>query len=156
MRNRNTLRRRTAFAAMLLGSTALAVLPADAAFAGPSCTVAGCSTTFNDSPMEAWAYFNWCRKGDSTGAWTVSEPTCTSGGASQDTFYLDSGGHTPLGQDWDAFRVDAGWCYRVKFVVSFGSDFTRTYDRRGQSAAWVKVADNADAHILAQTNTSPC
>jgi hypothetical protein len=152
MRNRNALRRCRAVAAMLLGATALAVLPASAAHAGPNCSAAGCSTSFNDSPHEAWAYFNWCRDHDSSGASTDKEPTC----GAQNTYLIGSGGHTPFGQDWDAIRVDAGWCYRVKFVVSFGRDFTRSYDRRGQSALWVKVSDNADAHILTQTNSSAC
>ncbi|XVQ89049.1 hypothetical protein ACQP2K_17015 [Microbispora siamensis] len=156
MGNLNASRRRLALAATLAGAAVLALLPADGAFAGPSCSSLGCSTTVNDSPMEAWAYFNWCTSAPGTGTWTDVEPTCSSGGKAQATYYLAPGGRTPSNQDWDAFRVDAGWCYRVKFVRDFNTDFTLTFDRRGKSAVWVKVQDNAVAHILNQTNSSAC
>ncbi len=121
--------------------------------AGPNCApvVGWCSTTVNDSSFSAVALFNWCRANDGTSAWTAIRPTCSDEGAAQKSLFLTSGGgHTPFNQDWDSFQVDAGWCYKVKFVVTAGNDFTRIYDRRGASAIWVKVGDDADAHIQGQ------
>ncbi|MGW3111638.1 hypothetical protein [Streptomyces sp. NPDC001091] len=128
---------------------------ATAANAGASCSIAGCSSSVNDTALGATALKNWCRGGDSTGAWTATQPTCKSDNVSQTTYYLSSGGgHTPYQEDWDTLRIDAGYCYKVKFIVDLGSDFTRTYDRRGTSAAYVKAADNADAHVVGQSSSS--
>jgi hypothetical protein len=125
------------------------------ASAGPNCSPLGCSSSVNDTPVTATAFFNWCG-GGSTGTMTTSgQTTCSSGGVAQKTYGLTTnGGHTPYSQDWDSLRIDAGWCYKVKFVVDLAPDFTRTYDRRGTSAAWVKVSDNADAHIQGQSSST--
>jgi hypothetical protein len=126
------------------------------AAADPGCApiVGWCSTTVNDSSLFATALFNWCTGGN-TGDSTTTRPTCSSGGVAQKTFFLSAGGgHTPFNEDWDTFQVDAGWCYRVRFVITAGPDFTRTYDRRGTTALYVKVADDADAHIQAQSSTT--
>ncbi|KUO09719.1 hypothetical protein [Streptomyces sp. DSM 15324] len=128
---------------------------APTAQAGTGCTLGLCSTTVNDSAYGVTAVFNWCRADDSTGDSTATEPRCSSDGVSQKTMNLTArGGHTPYNQDWDAFRVDAGWCYKVKFVRTGQRDFTRTYDRRGKTALWVKVGDNADAHVQDQGTAS--
>src|SRR5689334_16933186 len=127
------------------------------AAADPGCApiVHWCSTTVNDSAFFATALFNWCTGGN-TGDSTTIRPTCSSGGAMQRTFFLSAGGgHTPFNEDWDAFQVDAGWCYRVKFVITLGTDFTRICHRRGTAALYVKGADNADAHTQTQSPT-PC
>ncbi len=122
------------------------------ASAGTSCSWVGCSTTVNDSAFSATAYRNWCWGGNSTGDSTENFPYCNTDGG----LYLSAyGGHTPRDQDWDTFRVDAGWCYRVFFNRLWLPSFTRTYDRRGRSALYVKVGDDAIAHIKAQS-TSTC
>lgn len=125
------------------------------AVADPSCGVGGCSSSVNDSSLYATAYFNWCGGGSTGTMVTSGQTTCTSGNVAQKPYGLTAnGGHTPYSEDWDSLRIDAGWCYKVRFIVDFGDDFNRTYDRRGTTAAWVKVSDNADAHILGQSSTS--
>ncbi|MFG2479732.1 hypothetical protein [Streptomyces fagopyri] len=129
--------------------------PAPAAFAGASCSIAGCSSQVNDSSLGATGLKNWCLGGNSTGDLTTTQPTCSSDGVAQKTYYLSSGGgHTPYSEDWDTLRIDAGYCYKVKFIIDLAPDFTRTYDRRNTSAAWVKSADNADAHVVGQSSSS--
>jgi len=149
-----TGRVRSVVAIAALGFAAV-VGSAPAAQAGTGCTLTLCSTTVNDSAYGATAYYNWCRAGDSTGDSTTTEPKCKSDGEAQKTRNLTPrGGHTPYSEDWDAFRVDAGWCYKVRFIRTGQPEFTRTYDRRGTTALWVKVSDNADAHILDQGTAS--
>lgn len=123
------------------------------ASAGPSCGITGCSSTYNDSGVGATAYFNWCT-GLGTGDYTSEEPRCSDEDVAQDTRWLNPGDHTPDNQDWDAFRVDAGWCYRVDYRLGVFTDFSVTYNRRGLSAVYVKVGDPYDAHITRQSSTS--
>ncbi len=143
-------------AACSAGSLLVAASPASA---DPGCThlpTGGtwCSSSVNDSGISATALFNWCTTG-ATGAAVYTMPTCSSGGVPQKSYGLaPNGGHTPYSEDWDTLQIDAGWCYKVKFVVAADLDQTRTYDRRGKSAAWVKVADNADAHIQGQSRST--
>ncbi|SOD83260.1 hypothetical protein SAMN06272781_8089 [Streptomyces sp. 1222.2] len=59
-----------------------------------------------------------------------------------------------MDQDWDAFRVDAGWCCRVSFDIPGPINDDETYDRRGKSALYVKVGDEANAHIVRQSSSS--
>ncbi len=92
----------------------------------------------NDNGVGAVACFNWCRSRDLTGTSTTTEPTCSS----------------PWDQDWDAFRVDAGWCYKVSFDIPEPINDDETYDRRGKSALYVKVGDEANAHIVRQSSSS--
>ncbi|MGW1672372.1 hypothetical protein [Streptomyces sp. NPDC002324] len=144
-------------AAAVVGATTIAFVvagPAPAAYAGPECGNLGCSSTVNDSGVGAVAYFNWCRSWDLTGASTTTQPTCSSGGAAQKTEWLSPGEHTPWDQDWDAFRVDAGWCYKVSFDIPGPINDDETYDRRGKSALYVKVGDEANAHIVRQSSSS--
>ncbi|MFD6415154.1 hypothetical protein [Streptomyces sp. NPDC060194] len=126
-----------------------------AAHAGASCDITGCSSSVNDTSLGATAFKNWCGSG-STGTLTENSLTsCKSGDVAQATYYLSAnGGHTPYREDWDTLRIDAGWCYKVRFIVDFGDDFNKTYDRRGKGAAYVKAANNADAHILGQSTSS--
>ncbi|MDX3310917.1 hypothetical protein P1S61_17950 [Streptomyces sp. ME08-AFT2] len=153
-RRLGTGRVRSVVVVAALGGTAVMGVAPNAQ-AGTGCTLGLCSTTVNDSAYGVTAYFNWCRGGDSTGDSTATEPKCAPDGARQKSQNLTArGGHTPYNEDWDAFRVDAGWCYKVKFVRTGQSDFTRTYNRRGTSALWVKVGDNADAHVLDQGTAS--
>ena len=66
------------------------------------------------------------------------------------------GNQTPVGQDWDTFRVDAGWCYVVRFEEWewYGLHmWTVIYNRIGQSRPfWVKVENNATAYVTKQAD----
>lgn len=104
--------------------------------------VVGCSQVENDTSSYVIIRPNWTC-GGTTG--TTGGVGCTSG---SDT-YLWAGQHTPTNQDWDTFRVDPGWCYKVKFYLPFES-WTTKYNRSGQGEIWVKVEDWATAVIQAQ------
>lgn len=131
----------------------IALFAAAPASAGAKCGTTGCSSTYNDSSTWVTAYFNWCM-GLGTGDYTTQEPTCSSDNVAQRTDVIYPGEHTVLNQDWDAFKVDAGWCYRVDFKLGPLTDFTHTYDQRGGPSVYVKVGDPYDAHIKAQSSTS--
>ncbi|GGN29785.1 hypothetical protein [Streptomyces fuscichromogenes] len=122
------------------------------AYAGPNCSIAGCSSTYNDTGATATALFNWCTSSGSTGDATTTRPSCSSDGVAQKQYLLLGHEHTPENQDWDVLQIDAGWCYKVYFDSI--TNFTRTYDRRGKTTEWVKIADYADAHIQGQSNTT--
>lgn len=94
----------------------------------------------NESPYALWIGRNWETK--SPARW------------------LNPGGSTAWNEDWDGFRVDAGWCYR--FVVETywppprPTDVTGyRIDRRGLGEYWFQVHDNQTARIFTQT-TSAC
>jgi hypothetical protein len=114
---------------------------APAAVTDDSCTpLLGCSQIQNPSPYYVAIRPNWTTCGGGTGA---SGPiSCTSG----TTTLLYSGNNTPTNQDWDTFRVDPGWCYRVKFYLPYRS-WTERYNRVGLGETWVKVEDWATAVI---------
>jgi hypothetical protein len=137
---------------MIFGVAGL-LFAATPASAGPSCTLGQCSSTYNDSNVGLTAYFNWCTPDMGTGDYTSGEPTCRDEGVAQKTTWVSPGQHTKSSEDWDAFRVDAGWCYRVDFKIGPITDFSYTYDRRGAPAVWVKVGDTYDAHVKAQSSS---
>jgi hypothetical protein len=115
----------------------------------------GCSTSVNDTSIGTFAYRNWCWGGNSSGDWKDNLPDCVSDGVRQAPFYLNiNGGHTPRDQDWDVIRIDAGWCYKVFFNRLWVPSFTRTYDQRGRGTIYVKVGDEAVAHIKGQSTSS--
>lgn len=156
MGSRKNPGRRVRAACVVGALTLAAVASGTPAYAGASCGITGCSSEVNDSAYSATALKNWCTSGGGTGDLTGTKPTCTVDNVQQTTYFLSSGGgHTPYKEDWDVLQIDAGWCYKVHFIVDFGSDFTKTYDRRGTSAGYVKVSDNADAHVQGQS-TSGC
>jgi hypothetical protein len=149
-----TMTRRGPGKVLAVGAVAaLAVLmaPAPAAHAGGSGCWFGCSSSKNEtSTFGAAALFNWCWPNNETGDSTTTKPTCSSDGGPQKSYLLrPNGGHTPYDEDWDTLQIDAGWCYKVRFEIDFGRDFTQVYDQRGKPDLWVKVADNAHAHIFA-------
>ncbi|MFI6284682.1 hypothetical protein ACIBCM_07995 [Streptomyces sp. NPDC051018] len=126
--------------------------PAPAAYAG-DCTGPFCSATANDTAQPVLTARNWCQGGTTTGDTTTTTPVCTSGGSAQEQRWISGGHSTPSGEDWDTFRVDAGWCYTVYFDgFLWGTDFTRTYNRAGASAVWVKVANDYTAHVQKQSS----
>lgn len=125
----------------MLASLAVS-LPAGTASAGTSCT-GGCSETHNKSSLGVYAARDWC---DGVGACSGSP-----------TMWIPSGGTTPQKQDWDTFRVDAGYCYVGSirtYVYPFWNTKNYTWDRRGTSAMWVKVANNQTATVDRQSTTS--
>ena len=122
---------------------------APAAQAGASCSF-GCSQTYNDTGIGATAFRNWCWSGN-TGDYSLTKPTCTSDGVKETFIGVGAHSTTPLNQDWDGFQVDAGWCYKIHFAIALAPDWDWTYDASGGGAMWVKVANNAAAHITSQT-----
>ncbi|MEW1648265.1 MULTISPECIES: hypothetical protein [unclassified Streptomyces] len=149
----NVFQRNRNRAAVIVSAIAIAgVTSLTPAHAGPNCSIAGCSSTYNDTGATATALFNWCTASGSTGDTTTTRPSCSSEGAAQKQYLLLGHEHTPETQDWDVLQIDAGWCYKVYFDSI--TNFTRTYDRRGKTAEWVKISDYADAHIQGQSNTS--
>ncbi|GAA3444160.1 hypothetical protein [Planomonospora venezuelensis] len=81
----------------------------------------------------------------STGTTGSSSTGCV-GGASRTVAAYDK---TPLTEDWDVVQVDAGWCYKIKFVIPF-KEWTLTFNQVGQGNRYVKVEDHADAYVTSQ------
>ncbi|MDH2425509.1 hypothetical protein [Sphaerisporangium sp. TRM90804] len=131
-----------------LGASAAAiavVLPAPASHAGPSCT-AGiyCSQTRNQSTLGVLAIRNWTCSSGTTG---TASTGCVSLGVTE---WINPGYRTNDGEDWDAFRVDAGYCYKVRFTVP-GKDWTVNFNRSGMSTpVYVKVENYGTAFVRAQ------
>lgn len=117
---------------------------------GASCT-GGCSETVNQSAYSVFVAKNWCWSSGTTASTTTSDPYCSS---SSQRKWISPGNQTPAGEDWDTFRVDAGWCYKVRFEEWewYGLHvWTVTYNRAGQSSPfWVKVENNATAYVTKQ------
>lgn len=137
------------FLATLLGFS-LAAAPS--AHADASCTVLGCSRTVDETPGPVYVARNWCG-GGGNGDWTDSTPKCSSKAGSkkvpQKFKWIYSGQGTPKNQDWDTFRVDAGWCYKVEFT-SFYHRYYRWYNRSHKDRVWVKVSDQYTARVQHQ------
>ena len=142
-------------AAVLAAATSGLVLVSPAASAAPktaavplsvqgNCSpIVGCSQIHNDSHTFIIIRPNWTCGGTTGSTGGIG---CTSGTST----YLWAGQHTPTNQDWDTFRVDPGWCYKVKFYLPFKS-WTVKYNRIGLGEIWVKVEDWATAVIQAQS-----
>lgn len=135
--------------AVALALAAVVLLtPYPAAHGRLRCSLLGCSQTVNGSEYPVLVARDWTCSGGTTG--TVA----TDCASAHRTHWLAPGERTRRHQDWDAFRVDAGWCYRVRFVLPYKA-WTTTYDRIGQpTPAYVKVEDHAVAYVLAQGRTS--
>lgn len=105
---------------------------------GSSCWTGLCSQINNKS--HTWVYLarDWC---GSDSYKYQDEPPCGWGSV---TRYLYAGEITPQFEDWDSFRVDAGW--RYYYTVYFRGCpcwSSRSVDRRGSATpAWVRVRDN--------------
>ncbi|MEU1410106.1 hypothetical protein [Streptomyces sp. NPDC005731] len=152
------LTKRTAGAAGIVGAIVFAsmAITAPASYAGSSCTpvLGWCSGTANDTNLGATAFRNWCGDQGNMTMITTKPTTCTSDGVSQSFINVAAGSRTPSNQDWDGFQVDAGWCYTVKFVRHGQTDVTKTYNRIGASAGYVKVDNSSTAHITRQGTAS--
>ena len=116
--------------------TGLMVAPSGAAQAGESCT-GGCSETHNRSTALVMAGRDWPNP-------------------SADWIWVSPGYNTPSKQDWDAFRVDAGYCYTVKWQVYGVTTSTKKYDQRGKGNLWVQVHNDEIAIVTHQSTTSSC
>jgi hypothetical protein len=114
-----------------------------------------CSATENNSAYSVYIARNWCWNSGTTASSTTSDPSCSS---SSDRRWIVPRQSSPSGEDWDTFRVDAGWCYRVHFAEAewYGlHEWDVTYNRAGQSTpVWVKVEDNAIAIVESQRSGS--
>ncbi|MEV7684117.1 hypothetical protein AB0O64_37110 [Streptomyces sp. NPDC088341] len=131
------MKKRIAASGVAVAALISTVLMSSPAQAGPQCDWTGCSETINQSAYSVYVARDWC---DGVGACSGSP-----------TDWLAPGERTPDGQDWDTFRVDPGWCYRV----NFNPGLTRTYDRRGSSTGlWVKVSNPEEAVVEFQSRSS--
>lgn len=60
--------------------------------------------------------------------------------------------------DWDTFRVDAGWCYKVTWYtlnqnLQYIPYWWSTYDQVGKGDLWKKVSNNELAKITSQSSS---
>ncbi|MEU1601366.1 hypothetical protein ABZ468_54110 [Streptomyces sp. NPDC005708] len=146
-----TAARRWARALLVLGLAIGGVTAtAPASYAGSSCTYPLCSETYNKSAYSAYVIHDWC---GTSNYFYSNTPPC---GVKSSDYYLQPGAHTDSHQDWDGFRVDAYWCYKVQwYSVLVGWEGTSTYDRRGNSVAeYVRVHNDETAYILSQSTSS--
>ena len=125
------LRALIATGVLAIGLTLVASQPASA---GGSCTF-GCSETHNTSGLSVLAGRNW---GDPYGQ----------------TLWIAPGGKTPQKQDWDAFRVDAGWCYHVLWYTYGVPDHWTNYNQIGRGEAWIQVHNHQTAVVQRQHTVS--
>jgi hypothetical protein len=118
-----------------------------AAHAGGCSAFVYCSGTRNDSNLIATAVQNWICKNNSTGD---SSTVCVDKSI---TMTLSArGGATPALSDWDAFRVDVGWCYHVDFINKItGLYFSRAYYAGNNSPLFVKVSNDYEGDIRSQS-----
>lgn len=129
--------RRAAVTVSLLTVTAT-LGSAPSAYAGSACDWSGCSETINQSAYSVHVARDWC---------SGNNGPC----AGSPTSWIAPGSRTPVNQDWDAFRVDAGWCYRVNWNPGVGD---LRYDQRGKGHRWIKVLNPEEAVIEFQSTTS--
>jgi hypothetical protein len=59
------------------------------------------------------------------------------------TMWLSPGQSTPLLEDWDGFRIDAGWCY--SYAITPPGIPVHRYGER-----WIQVHNGQRANILGQ------
>ncbi|MDH2424924.1 hypothetical protein [Sphaerisporangium sp. TRM90804] len=113
---------------------------------GSSCSAVGCSATTNSSPGSVYVVRDWTCTDGTTGTLRTG---CVS--LTHTKWIAANGGRTPANEDWDAVRVDAGYCYRLKFDAPLQSDWRHTYSRVGQSTpGYIKVENAFRAIVEAQ------
>jgi hypothetical protein len=93
-----------------------------------------CSRTVNLSVFGVYVAKKWCDP--------VSGP-CASSTPGQDYLWLSPGQSTPSLEDWDAFRIDAGWCY--SYTISPPGTPRIRYGQR-----WIQVHNGQLASITGQ------
>jgi hypothetical protein len=87
-----------------------------------------CSATTNLSVFRVRVALDWCGGGPCAGTAQM---------------WLSPGQSTPLLEDWDAFRIDAGWCY--SYAITPPGIPVRRYGER-----WIQVHNGQRANILGQ------
>lgn len=111
----------------------------------------GCSRTVNKYQHRGvYTAKNWC--GDSERKYQDAQP-CAGYNVSQSYDWLGPGEQTNRSQDWDAFRVDKGWMYKVQIYDSWYSTWGSPYyiDARSRSThIWERVHGYEVAYVLAQ------
>ncbi|MCX5409882.1 hypothetical protein OHA37_39330 [Streptomyces sp. NBC_00335] len=108
-----------------------------------------CSETFNKSGDSVYVARSWC--GDQE--WLAQNaPPC---GDRNGDYWLQKGQGTNPNQDWDAFRVDVGWCYTFQTQSYLWGWYNKeVVDRRGKpTAEWVRVHDDETTFVLSQGTT---
>lgn len=130
----------------IIAVIAAVLMPASPAQAGTSCTLGiFCSTTYNRSSLGVFVVRNWNCSTGTTG--TASTGCVNLGGG---TRWIDPGKDTPHAEDWDAVRVDAGYCYRIRLQMP-QKTWTMTYNRSGlNTPVYVKVENVGLAVVEAQ------
>jgi len=130
-------RARSIWALIAMGvlATGLSLVSSQPASAGGSCTL-GCSETHNTSSLSVLAGRNW-------------------GNPYGQTRWIAPGGKTPQKQDWDAFRVDAGYCYHVLWYTYGVPDRTTNYNQINRGEAWIQV-HNYETAVVQRQSTSSC
>jgi hypothetical protein len=128
-----TIRRRlTAMACALAVSVpVLLATAASPANADDRCTGGVlCSATTNLSAFRVLVSRQWCdgRNGPCEGSQSI---------------WLSPGASTPPLEDWDAFRIDSGWCY--SYNITPGGIPRRQYGER-----WIQVHNHERAYIIGQ------
>ncbi|NGN68314.1 hypothetical protein G5C51_31000 [Streptomyces sp. A7024] len=136
---------RYAAAAVLLAGLGAGLGIPTARAVGSGCLPGLCSRTVNDSGGPVLVAHDWC--GDAERL-QQDAPPC---GAAPSDRRLVSGERTPLADDWDAFRVDAGRCYRFDITGPLRGRSAETVDRRGESTgAWIRIHNDETAVIRAR------
>ncbi|WP_093588749.1 hypothetical protein [Lentzea waywayandensis] len=125
-------------------AAAAAVITPPTVTAGQPTVQGCCSYVANASTLPIAAYKHWTCNHGTTG--TADTRCANPGGTSR---WVHEGGNTPVYEDWDVLRIDAGWCYRVRLTVPFNT-WTVTYNRIGLGHTYVKVEDWGTATVLAQ------
>lgn len=132
--------------ALALGGLVVAAIPSSA---GSSCSYPLCSSIANRSGLGVYIAHDWCGNAEQL---TQNSPPC---GAQPTDHWLANGDGTPSHEDWDTFRVDAGWCYKIRTWHKIGYNSYATINRIGQSTGvWVRVHDDQIAFITSQGSSS--
>jgi hypothetical protein len=114
---------------------------------GATCYTGLCGRIVNDTNLSAYVARDW--KGTSEILYQNSPPYAAS--SSHPAKWLSGGGATGRFEDWDTFRVDAGWKYEWTVYYRWGGIGWGSSDRRGSSTgAWIRVHDDQVVHITSQ------
>lgn len=118
--------------------------------ASTSCSIAGCSVTQNNTGAEVYVVRDWCNhSGTDNEHWFSETPPCGAPSVTHPAQWIAGHSSSPSG-DWDVFRVDAGWCYKVHWDVTLAPDHDTTYNRSNAGSEFVRVHDNERAIITFQ------
>lgn len=131
------------FALVMSALVAGAIIAPSSASAGSSCSYPLCSTTWNASGYSALVSHDWCDGNNGPCSGSQSK-------------WLSPNGSTAGTGDWDTFRVDAGWCYKVTWYtlnqnLQYVPYWWSTYDQVGKGDLWKKVSNNELAKITSQS-----